>query len=110
MDVISKDSKFEGTFNFGKLSRIEGEISGNINSKGTIIISKTAKILGNIKGLDVVIAGSVNGNVRSENKIIVEETSSIEGDLKAPKVIVKNGARINGKIKMKDYHKEIDSL
>jgi cytoskeletal protein CcmA (bactofilin family) len=110
MDVISKKSKFEGTFNFGKLSRIEGKISGDISSKGTIIISKTAEILGNIKGLNLIVAGKVNGNISSENKIIIEETSDITGDLKAPKIIIKNGAIINGKINMKEFCEKIKSL
>jgi cytoskeletal protein CcmA (bactofilin family) len=107
MDVISLTSSFSGNFSFGKYTRIEGKIDGNIRSSGLLVIGDRSVITADISGSMVVVCGTVHGDMTAERTIILESTANVFGDIKVPNLVIKDGARINGQISMSKYHSHV---
>jgi len=104
MDVISLTSSFSGNFSFGKYTRVEGKIDGNIKSSGLLIIGEQASIKADISGHVLVIYGTVSGDITADNKILIQSTATVSGNIKSPAVTIMDGAKINGQISMSKYH------
>lgn len=110
MDVIGLASHFKGNFRFGKYTRIEGKIEGNIESAGILILSSTSETKAEINGHVVVIDGKISGNINAESSVIVQEHGSVTGNIKAPNVEIDPGATINGSIFMGKFHHRFTEL
>jgi cytoskeletal protein CcmA (bactofilin family) len=107
MDVISLTSSFSGNFSFGRYTRIEGKIDGNIRSSGLLVIGERSVITADISGNMVVVYGTIHGDMTAERTIMLESTANIYGDIKAPNLVIKDGAKINGQISMSKYHSHV---
>ncbi len=113
MDVIGSGSNFKGNFRFGRYTRIEGKIEGNIESVGILILSSTSETKAEITGRVVVVDGKISGNINAEESVIVQEHGFVTGNIKAPNVEIDPGATINGSIFMGKFHHrfmELESL
>jgi len=108
LDVISENSKLAGDFEFGKFSRINGSINGNIKSLGTITVGEKARLKTNIVGVDLIVNGEIIGDLIASNSISLGSTAKILGNINTPKLSIKNGAHIEGKINMLNFYQELN--
>lgn len=80
-----------------------GTVKGNIeSSSGTSIIAKGGKIIGNIKGENLIVAGEVLGDVIGLNKVTLLDTAVVHGDIHHASIIKHEKARIEGRIVMRN--------
>lgn len=77
--------------------KVEGEYTGDIETKGDIIISQTGSVKGNISGANIVISGMQNGNVVSNGLLHITASGKIMGDIETINLMVEDGGVINGK-------------
>ena len=114
MDVIGLKSSFSGDFNFGKYVRVEGHLTGTIDSEGILITGERSNIEAELNGNIVIINGRFEGSITAANIIVLEPSSIIHGQIKAPNIQIKDGAILNGTISMSKYHfeklKELESF
>lgn len=98
----SKQSKFSASSRLdGKLVAsetiiVEGRLEGEILVKGSLEITQSAEINGNIKADKLSIYGKVGGNIDVASSLLVGRTAIIHGDIKAGVVTIMPGAIING--------------
>ncbi|WP_240762416.1 bactofilin family protein [Paenibacillus thalictri] len=90
----------EGTVFTGKLSseagiRIEGQVIGDIISKGEVTIGEKGAVHSTVSAKDVVIAGSVNGKVVAA-KLTITPTGRMIGSIQAEKLVIDQGALFQG--------------
>jgi len=76
--------------------RIDGKITGNVNSKAKVVIGSTGEVIGNIISESAEISGSINGDVSTTELLFLKATADIKGDIIANKLVVENGANIKG--------------
>lgn len=88
--TINGDMKSEGSI------RIDGQINGNVSSKGNVIVSDSANINGDIDCLNTEIYGSCKGNVSVKGKINLHENAVLIGDVMAKAFSTKEGAHFSG--------------
>jgi cytoskeletal protein CcmA (bactofilin family) len=65
--------------------RIDGDVDGNLETAGNIIIGEKARIRGNITANSAIISGIVLGNITAKEGIQMLSSSAVLGD-----VITKN--------------------
>jgi len=63
---LGKDTEFEGKFSFTGMVRVDGRLSGEIFSNGTLVVGESAIIKAQIHVGDVIINGEVQGNIFAE--------------------------------------------
>lgn len=97
---IDHGADFEGTLRLTESFRIDGEFSGTIESRSTVIVGENAGIEANVHARDVIIAGAVVGNVIATRQLTLLGTARIHGDIETPSIEVERGAMLNGSTRM----------
>ena len=76
--------------------RVDGVIIGNINLDGTLFLSDTGRIEGDINISAARIAGKVTGNINCRSTIHMASTAVVKGDITTAALIVDDGAALYG--------------
>jgi cytoskeletal protein CcmA (bactofilin family) len=98
--IISAGVKIEGKVKSNGNIRVEGEIQGDIESLGSVIIGGNGEVNGQVQADVISIAGSITGTVKAKNRLTIEEKGVLKGDIFAKSLVVKEGAKFDGKCKM----------
>ena len=98
--LLGEDMRFVGDVSCEwKGIRIDGHWVGNVNcDKGTVVISRTGLLEGDILTAFAVINGSVKGNIIASCAVEIMPLAQIEGNVCAPVVEVSSGAMVRGQI------------
>ena len=99
---LGKDTEFEGKFSFTGSVRIDGKLSGEIFSNGTLIVGESAIIKSQIHVADMIISGEVYGDIFAENRIELNVPGKLYGNIQTPKLVIEEGVIFEGNCKMRD--------
>jgi cytoskeletal protein CcmA (bactofilin family) len=91
------------------ITRIDGEVYGNIKGEGGLLIGEKGWIKGDIEVKKVVVFGKVEGNITAE-EVEVHSGSVIKGNVRTKVLYVEKGALINGLFEMNSYEKDQMSM
>ena len=80
--------------------RIDGSLTGNLNTKGKVVIGETGKIKGEINCKNSDVLGKIEGKIVAIDQLSLKATSVINGDLIASKLAIEPGARFTGNCNM----------
>ena len=106
---LGRDTEFEGKLSFTGAVRIDGKLSGEIFSNGTLIVGESAVIKAQIHTADMVISGEVHGDIFAEKKIEITVPGKLFGNIKTPKLVLEEGVIFEGNCKMKDLKEETNN-
>lgn len=94
--IVGPGTKFSGDINVTGLVRVDGDIDGNLETTGRVIIGEKARIHGNVTAKKAVIGGIVEGDVFAPEEIQLFSTSSVYGDVITKKISVAENCFIHG--------------
>ncbi len=94
--ILGHGSAITGNIKINGFVRIDGDIDGNLETDGNIIIGENGRIRGNVKAKSVIVGGIVLGNIEASQSIKVLATSAVIGDIVSHKVQVEQNAIIHG--------------
>ncbi|MGX9366049.1 bactofilin family protein [Desulfoplanes sp. PS50] len=100
---LGAGTHYEGTLSFQGSVRIDGEFIGEIDSEGTLVVGKDARLEGVFKVGELVLSGTINGEVIAAKKAVLNKQSHFFGTLHTPLFVVEEGADMRGRVNM---HKE----
>lgn len=98
--IIGADMVVEGNIKATEAIRVEGNVKGDVSSEGTLVISSTGKVIGNIKGNNIMIAGTIEGDLFSGGRTEVASTGKIIGNIRTKSLIVDENAVFQGQCSM----------
>lgn len=81
--------------------RVDGNVSGSISCKATLIIGSEGVVEGEITTENMRVAGRFKGNAEVSGELWLEATAVIDGDLTVAVLDVEDGAKLNGSVFMK---------
>ena len=105
---LGRDTEFVGKFSFTGAVRVDGNISGEIFSSGTLIVGESAVINSQIHVADIIISGEVHGDIVAERKIEINVPGKLFGNIKTPKLVLEEGVIFEGNCKMKNLKEETE--
>ncbi|MCJ7625070.1 MAG: polymer-forming cytoskeletal protein [Anaerolineaceae bacterium] len=80
--ILGHDAIIDGTIEFKGVIRVDGEVTGKIQSDdGTIIVGEKAVINGEITVGDAIIMGEVNGNIDAKSGVEINSPGRVMGDI-----------------------------
>lgn len=94
--IIGSDMVVEGNIRAKETVRVEGSVTGNVETEGALIISATGKVKGNIKGSSIVVGGVLEGDLSSSGKTEVISTGKVIGNMHTKSLIVDENAVFQG--------------
>ncbi|MCL2608970.1 MAG: polymer-forming cytoskeletal protein [Treponema sp.] len=96
--IIGPNTTLEGDIVSAGFTRIDGNVSGNVNSAGRVVIGEQARVKSDVSGTAITVGGVVCGNVIAEESLLVLSSALILGDIITRRIQADNGCVIHGKI------------
>jgi cytoskeletal protein CcmA (bactofilin family) len=100
--VISAGSAWQGSLKIDGSVRIEGRLSGDIETQETVHVMEGAQVDANVTAAFVVIAGTFQGAVDCSERLELMPKSRTKGELTTKLLTVHEGAFIDGQLRMQD--------
>ncbi len=101
-NALTCGSQIMGNIVSEKDFRIDGEVVGDLNCKGKVIIGPTGVLRGNIQCENAEIIGRVKGNLQVNDTITLRASANIVGDISTKVMVVEPSAVFNGSCSMKE--------
>ena len=98
--IIGSDMVVEGDIKAKEAVRVEGSVTGDVETEGALIISSTGKVKGNVKGSNIIIGGAVEGDLTSGGRTEVASTGKVIGNIRTKSLIVDENAVFQGQCTM----------
>ena len=111
--ILGPEIKIDGNIDSKGDLLIYGEVTGDVNSEGTINSSKNSLVQGNLNAQNASIHGKIMGDISVKNKVILGKSSHLEGNLEAAIITIEEGAKFDGMchmIKEEKKDKKIQSI
>ena len=100
--LIAEGSHIQGDMRFADGLRIDGSVHGDVRAHedqpSILVISETAKVLGEIHADHVVINGSIKGPVYARVMLELQPKARIEGDIHYAALEMHQGAIVAGQL------------
>jgi len=101
--LIAEGSQIAGHISFSDGLRIDGEVSGNIGASedqpSILVISESAKVLGEVTADHIIVNGTVKGPVHARQMLELQPKARIEGDVHYAALEMHQGALITGQLR-----------
>ncbi|MCA1629553.1 MAG: polymer-forming cytoskeletal protein [Acidobacteria bacterium] len=98
---VGGTSTLSGEINFKGMMRVDGRLSGRVNSSdGTLIVSSGGKVEAQIAVAVAKINGTVEGDITATERIELGRTARVSGNLQTPALVVEEGAIFEGGCRM----------
>jgi len=98
--ILGPGCLFEGNLTIPEgLTRIDGEVIGNVKGNGGLIIGENGSVKGDLSVENVVVYGKVYGNIRARS-LEIRASGRVEGDIQVQELMIEKGAIYNGKCSM----------
>ena len=94
--IIGKGSAISGDLKVNGFIRIDGDIDGNLETDGNVIIGENARLRGNLTAKSVIIGGIIKGNIHAAESVKVLSEAAVIGDILSKKVQVEASAVFHG--------------
>jgi len=100
--LIGEGSTFEGKIRSRASVRLEGEITGDLECEGDVIIGEKGIARSNVTARNVVLAAKVQGNIAARGKLTIKSSGHLSGNLSAAELAIESGGFFKGISKMED--------
>ncbi len=94
--VIGADMVVDGNIRAKDAVRVEGSVTGDVETEGSLIVSATGKVKGNVKGSSIIIGGTLEGDLTSGGRTEVASTGKVIGNIRTNSLVVDENAVFQG--------------
>ena len=102
INLISLGTDITGDIKSNGDIRIDGSLTGNLNTKGKVVIGTTGKVKGEVICKNSEVAGFIEGKIAVSQLLNLKASSKIHGDIATSKLSIEPGAVFSGNCKMSD--------
>ena len=102
INLLGTGTTINGDINSNGDIRINGTLTGNLSTKGRVIIGEAGKIKGDIICRNADILGLVEGTLNVTELLSLKATAVIIGEVTIGKISVEPGCKFNGACKMNE--------
>lgn len=99
--VVGPSVKIQGDLNSEGNIRIEGGVTGKVNTTQSVHIGEAAKLVADVQAGNAIVAGEVLGNIKVSGNLILQGSARVAGDISCGVLRVEDGAQFTGKCNMK---------
>ena len=91
--IVGPGALISGNVTVSGFLRIDGDIDGNIQTKGRVIIGEEARVRGNIRAASVSVGGIVQGDIIAPDYVIILSSGMVIGSVLTKKLRVDDDVR-----------------
>lgn len=94
--IVGPGSFINGSLSVPGFLRIDGDVDGDINTPGRVIIAENARVRGNIHASSISIGGMIQGDVIAPNGVVILSTGLVLGSILTKKIKVNENVFLHG--------------
>lgn len=98
--LIDRHSIFDGTFRANRNLRIDGEVKGTIECKGTLFVAQGANVSAKVEAESITVAGDLNGDIRCQGRLQIMPSGRVRGKVTTVTLVINEGAYYEGQLEM----------
>lgn len=102
INLISNGTEITGDIKSNGDIRIDGLLTGNLTTKGKVVIGPTGKVKGEVYCKNSEVSGAVEGRICVSQLLTLKTDSKISGDIITFKLSIEPGAKFTGNCKMSE--------
>jgi cytoskeletal protein CcmA (bactofilin family) len=100
INLISNGTEITGDIKSNGDIRIDGGLTGNLSTKGKVVIGPTGKVQGEITCKNSEVSGTIEGKIIVSQLLNLKSSSRIKGDISTSKLAIEPGANFTGNCNM----------
>jgi cytoskeletal protein CcmA (bactofilin family) len=100
ISVIDQFSNFDGTYQSTRDLRIEGQVKGTIECRGTLHIAQGANVNAKVEAENISVAGELDGEITCRGKLLLLPSGRVQGKINTVSLIIHEGAFYEGDLEM----------
>lgn len=90
--IIGKNTAIQGTLKVAEGTiRIDGHFTGQIETRGNLVLGETGRVEANISAGNVTISGEIKGNLAISGQLYITSTGKVYGDIETKNLIIEEG-------------------
>jgi cytoskeletal protein CcmA (bactofilin family) len=94
--VIGQGAKLDGTVVAAGSLRIDGQVKGQINAEGDVMLSSSSQVEADIRAQNVSVAGRFKGSIIVKGKAELTRGGRVDGNVTCKTLVVEEGAILQG--------------
>ncbi len=102
INLISLGTDITGDVKSNGDIRIDGSLTGSLNTVGKVVIGPTGKVNGEVFCKNSEVSGIIEGKITVSQLLNLKASSKIFGDIATSKLSIEPGAKFSGNCKMSD--------
>ena len=99
-NALTAGSKIVGNITADSDFRIDGQIEGDLNCSGKVVIGEAGRVKGTIVCQQAEILGLMEGKINCHQQLSLRSNGKINGEVHTKTLIVEPGALFNGSCSM----------
>ncbi|MFW5832253.1 MAG: bactofilin family protein [Prolixibacteraceae bacterium] len=96
INILSEGTIIKGDIIADGDIRIDGNLNGNIEAKGRLVIGPKGKVEGEINCNNIEVSGYIKGKINVSDLLTMKASAEINGDIAAGKLSVEPGSIFTG--------------
>ncbi|MBS1636406.1 MAG: polymer-forming cytoskeletal protein [Bacteroidetes bacterium] len=100
INLIGSGTSITGDITSNGDVRIDGTLTGNIQTSGKLVIGSSGKIEGNIVCQNADVSGEINGTLSVTELLVLKASAKVLGDIETGKLSIEPNALFTGMCKM----------
>lgn len=100
ISVIDQFSNFDGTYQSTRDLRIEGQVKGTIECRGTLHVAQGANVQAQVEAENISVAGELDGEITCRGKLLLLPSGRVKGKINTVSLIIHEGAFYEGEMEM----------
>lgn len=94
--IVGQGAKLEGTVVSAGSLRIDGQIKGQVNADGDVMLSPQSSVEADIRAQNVSVAGRFKGSIVVKGRAEIARGGRVDGNVTSKTLVVEEGAIFQG--------------
>lgn len=97
---LDAGSHIQGELHFEDTFRVDGKVTGKIQSAGDLVVGERGEVDGEIHVGRLFVSGRVKGSAEATSRVELTAGCQVTASIKAPSLIIEDGAFFEGRCSM----------
>ena len=94
--IVGQGAKLEGNVVSAGSLRVDGQVKGQINADGDVMLSPQSQVEADIRAQNVAVAGRFKGTIMVKGRAEITRGGRVDGDITSKTLVVEDGAVFQG--------------